>query len=245
MYSVNHEGGCLSELALDEWVARELSEPESARVAAHVASCAQCRARHRALEAERADFLAKAPSFAEHAAVVCRSQQRVIPLRQRILLAATSAATLAATALLVLWSGGKFEETRSKGPAHLSWFVKRGEHVHRGRADEPLYPGDALRFLYSSGEPRYLAIVNVDARAASVYFPSGARAALVRAGNDVALDFSVELDGQLGRERVYALFCETAVEIEPLRAALSETARLPETSGCQAEVIVLQKVAPR
>jgi hypothetical protein len=85
----------------------------------------------------------------------------------------------------------------------------------------------------------------VDARAASVYYPTGPRAAAVRAGNDVALDFSVELDGQLGEERVYALFCETAVEIEPLRAALSETARLPETAGCQAEVIVLQKVTPQ
>jgi hypothetical protein len=238
----------VSELALDEWAAQELSERESARIAAHVAGCEQCGARHAALTQERVEFLAEAPSFADHAARVTetqrRSQRQVVSLRQRLLLAAGCAATLAASTLLVLWTGGGFEQTRSKGGPHVSWFVKRGEYVYRGRADEPLYPGDSLRFLYSSDAPRYFALLNLDARSASIFYPAAGQAAAVRTGNDIALDFSIELDGQLGDERVYALFCDTPFAIEPLRAVLEKTAALPAPSGCHSDSITLHKVAP-
>jgi hypothetical protein len=165
--------------------------------------------------------------------------------RQSAALVATSFAAMAAAALLVLWFGQPIERTYTKGQPHIGWFVKRGDEVHRGRMDELLHPRDDLRFVYSSDAPRYFALFNLDARAATVYFPVGPSAVRVRAGNDVALDFSVELDDQLGTERVWALFCEQSFELEPLRAALLATGRLPVRAGCLAELVELQKVAPR
>jgi hypothetical protein len=244
MQHVDH----LSELALDEWAAQELSAGESDRVAEHVASCPDCRARHAALERERGAFLAAAPSFEAHAARFVRpapSAPRRSLLRQRVLLAVSSAAVMAAASLLVVWMGQPVDQTRAKGAPHIGWFVKRGEQVHRGLAGETLYPRDALRFIYSSDEPRYFALFNLDARAATVYYPSSPRAVRVRAGNDLALDFSVELDEQLGTEHVYALFCESSFQVEPLRAALLESGRLPERPGCRVETITLHQAAPR
>jgi hypothetical protein len=251
MQHVNH----LSELALDEWAAQELSAEESGRVAAHVAACSHCRARHAALERERLAFLVAAPSFEAHAArfvTPTRAEaaaSRVEPprsqLRQRVLLAASSIAVMAAASLLVLWIGHPVDQTRAKGAPHIGWFVKRGDQVQRGRAEDTLYPRDAVRFIYSSDEPRYFALFNLDARAATVYYPTGREAVRVRAGNDLALDFSVELDEQLGTERVFALFCESSFQVEPLRAALLESGRLPERAGCHADVITLHKAASR
>ena len=252
MQHVNRAEGCLSEFTLDEWVTGELESSECVRVEAHVASCETCRARHEALEAGRAAFLAAAPTFTAYSMRVTGAQRasRRRPLRasaypQRALLAGSSLAVLAAAALLVVWTGSPSDQTRSKGAPHIGWFVKRGEHVHRGRAGETLYPGDALRFVYSSDAPRYLALFNLDAREASVYYPSTPSAARIDPGTDVALDFSIELDEQLGTERVHALFCEASFQVEPLRAALFDTGRLPERAGCRSELITLNKAAKR
>jgi hypothetical protein len=263
MQQVSH----LSELVLDEWAADELSALERGRVAGHLAICEHCRERHEALERDRRAFLAAAPSFHVHAARFVSSpadraavepaeaelrpssERELAPRRLRLaarqsaLLVASSFVAMAAAALLVVWIGHSGERTSVKGQPHIGWFVKRGDQVRRGRADEPLHPSDELRFVYSSDAPRYFALFNLDARSAAVYFPSGSSGVRVRSGSDVALGFSVELDDQLGTERVWALFCEDTFEVEPLRAALLATGRLPELPGCIAEVVALQKVA--
>jgi hypothetical protein len=115
--------------------------------------------------------------------------------------------------------------------------------VTRGGAIETVRPGDELRFTYSHPRGAYLALVNLDATAASVYFPSAASEAVrVPAGNDVALPFSVELDGQLGQERVYGVFCEEPFALEPVRAELESRGLPPTLPGCQLDVITLVKV---
>ena len=192
----------------------------------------------------------QAPTFADHAHVAGkarwprRSQRRSV-LQQRLLLGASSLATLAAAALLLLWTGNPTEPTRSKGGPHVGFFVKRGDHVHRGARGEKLHPADDVRFVYTSESPRYLALFNLDARGATVYYPAGPTAMLARAGSDVALDFSVELDEQLGNERVYAMFCDAAFAVEPLRTALADTGKLPGRPGCSHDVVDVHKVAPQ
>lgn len=241
MQHVNHEAGCVSELALDEWDAGELPPDESAQVAEHVAGCPHCRTRHETLLRERTEFLAAAPSFNAHA-VHANARAKKSRVRQRFGLLVSSLTMLAAAALVVVWTGAPAsEDTRSKGRPHVSFFVKRGGDVHRGRADERFQPGDSLRFLYSSEAARYFAMFNLDAQAATVYFPAGADGVKLPAGNDVPLEFSVELDEQLGREQVYALFCETPFKVEPLRAALLRDKRLTVGAGCNADVITLHK----
>jgi hypothetical protein len=135
--------------------------------------------------------------------------------------------------------------TRIKGGPSASFFIKRGERVTRGVSGATVQPGDALRFTYTSEQDVHLALLGLDARTASVYFPSGQRAAPVAAGRDVALDFSIELDAQLGEEQIHALFCSEPVELEPLRAQLASARQLRAPASCTAQRIVLHKAAPR
>jgi hypothetical protein len=119
--------------------------------------------------------------------------------------------------------------------------VKRGSDVRRGERGDTLAPGDALRFTYTNPQRSYFALFNLDAQAASIYFPGAASAAPLRGGSQVALDFSVELDAQLGEERVFGVFCSEPFELEPLRAALKANGGLPARPGCQFDVITIHK----
>lgn len=256
MRRVSQQSSCATDLLLDEWSSGELDELASARVAEHVARCERCSERHANLEAVRQAFLAESPSFGLHAArfgaPATRTEVVRSSWRQRhwepIKLALASLATAAFTATVVVWFGPGVEPpaaSRTKGGAHVDFFVKHGSEVRRGQRGDALTPGDALRFTYTNPERSYFALFNLDAQAASVYFPSAASAAPLRAGSQVALDFSVELDTQLGQERVFAVFCPEPFELEPLRAALAANRNLPERARCQVDEIPILKVPAR
>jgi len=252
MHDLSVPSACPTDLALDEWLAAELDEAGAARVEQHLASCARCAARARAFEREYAGFLQQAPSFDAHAALLGRSRAA----RRRAMHAARAVAgalVLCAFALL-LWVPVPRSGTRQKGGGpHLGFFVKRGNRIHQGRSGELVRAGDQLRFTYSSARPRYLALHNRDRSGASVYYPAGGTAVRVAPGAEVALAFSVELDDDPGPERVYAVFCPTPFEVEPLREALASTpalpakplAALPAKPDCQVDVTELEKEAPR
>lgn len=243
MRQLSRSEDCLSDLALDEWSNGELDEPERQRVQEHVTQCERCSERHQALERERAAFYAAAPSFERHA-------EQFVPHRKpggrsrRVVMFGAGLAALAALAVIALSPSEPFG-TRSKGGTpSIAYFVKRGERVVPGSAGTTLQPGDLLRFTYSAGREYYLALFNLDARAASVYFPSAPRAARVASGDRVPLDFSVELDSATGVEHVYALFCADSFELEPVRAALFASRKLPVPSGCHVDSLTLRKAAP-
>ncbi|HKP58328.1 MAG TPA: DUF4384 domain-containing protein [Polyangiales bacterium] len=256
MRRVSQQAMCATDLVLDEWSSGELDELTSARVAEHVARCERCSARHANLEAVRQAFLAESPSFRLHSARFGAPPARTAAVRsswrerhwEPIKLALASLATAAFTATIVVWVGPGTEPpaaSRTKGTAHVDFFVKRGSQVRRGQRGDSLAPGDALRFTYTNPERSYFALFNLDAQAASVYFPSAARAAPLQAGSQVALDFSVELDAQLGQERVFGVFCPEPFELEPLRAALAANRSLPERPRCQVDEIPILKVPAR
>jgi hypothetical protein len=52
------------------------------------------------------------------------------------------------------------------------------------------------------------------------------------AGADIALENSVELDDALGEERVFAVFCDSAIAVEELRSSLERTGDIQTGSGC-------------
>ena len=233
---------CLSDLALDEWSNDELDEGERQRVEEHVSQCERCRARHQELERERAAFYAAAPSFERHAVRFVPGAKPRRRTRRALTLGAGLAA-LAALAVVALSPSEPFG-TRSKGGPSIAYFVKRGEVVVPGSATTTLHPGDLLRFTYSASSEYHLALFNLDSRAASIYFPSTPRAARVPPGDRVPLDFSVELDAMAGVEHVYALFCADSVELEPVRATLFTSRKLPVPSGCHVDSLTLRKAAP-
>jgi anti-sigma factor RsiW len=243
MQQLNHSADCISNLELDEWHAGELSAEDQQRAALHVAQCPRCRSRREALERERAAFFAAAPTLRDHA----RQLERVLRPARRVsrlaIGAAAVAASLAAVAGLMLLPTQHQAATRAKGEPHLGFFIKRDQQITRGANGATVHPDDFIRFVYSSDHSYYFALFNLDAHAATVYFPGHSEAARVFAGNDVPLDFSVQLDDQLGAERVVALFCPDAFAVEPVRARMASGELPIPAAGCHRDVITLKKVA--
>lgn len=236
---------CLSELMLDEWAAGELSPDDAQRCEAHLAQCSACRSRKLALEQANASFYAEAPTFEALSRLVPSKPKAPQPASNLRWLSAPLLAACAALAFLAVQKPEQrvpTEQTRAKGAPRVGYYVKRGDEVTRGDSATVVHPGDAVRFVYSADRPYYLAIFGADARGVGVYFPSGRTAQPISAGQDVALDFSVELDDTLGRERVTALFCPEAFEIEPVQDALSSGSPLAASlASCEHAVFELNK----
>jgi hypothetical protein len=169
------------------------------------------------------------------------------PSRYWLWLGAPLLAACAALAVIVLREQAPASRAAQDLAApRLGYFIQRGDALIRGDGTGTVHPGDALRFVYSSDRDYYLAIMSADARGVGVYFPSGSVAELVRAGEEVTLDFSVELDATLGRERVTALFCPEAFNVDDLQSALSSGAvQLAALARCQRVAFELNKQPAR
>jgi hypothetical protein len=226
---------CLSDLALDEWLALEAEPADAARHVAHVAGCAYCNARHAERKASNAAFLASAPELSSRQAQPVRS----VVTQPRLWWVGGLAA--AASVLLLLTFTGRHPEagSRSKGGTRLGFYVKSGDVVREGAPGEPVRPGDALRFIIPRGEHRYLVVLGRDSRGVvSVYFPAGDAAARPsvessdRLGQNVALDGSVVLDDAPGSEQLFGVLCDAPVQIEPLRASLAGQGQPNPPAGC-------------
>lgn len=222
---------CLSDLMLDEWHAGELDSAAARIVEEHVASCDRCRARQQALQAVANEFLRARPGAPQR-----RFRARTVGI-------ALSGLAVAAAALLLMRTPEPFGE-RSKGGPSLGFFVLRGERVFAGSEGERLQPGDRLRFVATSLTPRQLAILSRDARGvASVYYPAAPHSRLVAATRETPLDTAVELDGTLGTETLFGVFCDQEFEVEPLRQALERSGKLPSLPGCSVDQLEVRKEA--
>lgn len=241
MKPLSRPSGCLTDLTLDAWSSGDLDEVSQQRAVSHVATCGRCRQRQEALENTRTAFYTAAPSFEAHQARFAAGRRRQPRPALRMIAFGGALAALGAAAAVALMTMTP-PTTRFKGAPSLGYFVKRGERVVPGDHNTVLHAGDLVRFTYSTQQPRYLALFNRDARAASVYYPSGAHAVRVGSGNQVALDFSVELDALLGDEQVHALFCADAFATAPLLQALTDTGQLPVPTSCQKATLTLHKV---
>lgn len=244
MTTAHEDDACLSDLVLDEWLADELAADARAKAAAHLDRCASCRARMDVIEAETAAFLSQAPTLSDHSGLLAEAHevQRVLQRNRRVMLASSVLAMAAMVSLAVVTQRAD-KETRLKGSAHVDFFIKRGAQVTQGASGEVVHPGELLRFTYSSAQPTHLALINLDGKGATVYFPrEGKTSVAMTPGKQAALDFSVELDEQVGTERVFAVFCPEPFEIGDVTAALTGPQPTPP-SDCHLDVITLQKEA--
>lgn len=233
---------CLSDLRFDEWHAGEL-EPDAEKLASeHVAGCERCRRRQALLDAERARFL----ELSVQAPVpkpITAPRGRGLKIRT-FAGAALSAAAL--VALFVAFSPGTREEgDRVKGAQRLGFFVRRGADTVEGMPGQRVLPGDQLRFVVTTREVAYVAVLSRDgAGKASVYFPiAGSSAPKLDAALTRPLEGAIELDATLGQERIWGVFCRESFELEPLRRALEEQAELRAPAGCAVDELALTKVS--
>jgi len=174
--------------------------------------------------------------------------------RERPGLVAWAGAALALAAGFLLFLGVRPDRgsesahgTRTKGSERIGFIVRRGERVFDGSDGERVYPGDQLRFVAITQEPRHVAILSWDAAGvASVYYPTAAtHARRLTAAESGPLDGAVELDATLGRERLFGVFCDAPFEVEPLRAALERQKTLVPPFGCQLDELEIVKEQPK
>ena len=111
--------------------------------------------------------------------------------------------------------------------------------------DVALKPEDRIRFVVNPAGGKYLLVVSRDgAGAISVYYPFGEqKSALVASNTKSELPGSVELDGTLGNERLFAIFSNEPVNASTVESALKagDAIQLPGTRVVEK---VFTKAAP-
>ena len=215
---------CLSRLHCDQLLNGELEDREDLKQ--HHASCARCTALLAAHRRERAAF-----------AVPMAHGPRRAHGSGRWMIGLTAVAAVFCVWLVA--ARGRFDDTRAKGKPALAFYVKHGDAVREGAPGEAVYPNDAINFVVSTERPAFLAIISVDgAGKVSAYYPDGPTAAAIPAGRDHVLPRSVLLDDTLGHERVIGVFCDRAMVVAELAAAV---ARDSIPSGCVADAVTLEK----
>ena len=217
---------CLSSLRLDRWMMGELDTADAETVGTHVSACAACSAALAGMRGVREEVRA----LPLRAALAGVAPRRRVP---RAAVAGLGLA-LAASVLLLVRTPPAPERTKGSGLA-LTMYVQHGAEVRRAEPGEYVAPGDAVRFAVSTPTPAYVAVLSIDpAGRASVYFPQAARAAHVPAGTEVPLPLGTRLDATTGEERLLGLFCDSAVELEPIRALLERgTDAAPWPADCK------------
>jgi hypothetical protein len=240
---------CPSELVLDRHFVGELTD---ASLTAHLAGCARCT--ERIAERERL-----AASFASDVGldVLVGAAARTVR-RNRLRPVLIGAGALAAAAAVVLVVTHKPSEddvptVRTKGGLSLGLVAKHLDgRIEALTSPAQLAPGEAIEFELSTRVAGFVGVVGVDAAGViSPYVPSRRLAA----GGHQMLDGSVVLDATLGAERIFAVMCETEIEmdviVERARSALArvggnpaqiELLALPAT--CSQTSFLIEKKSP-
>ena len=247
---------CTSAFQLDRLALGELPAEDADALRGHLEECDRCAAadeslaRHRAASlpplripaADRPPMLKLVPAAEEPARHEARPRSGAAaaarpPWAKR---AAGAAVVLAAAAALLVAVRPASEEPaagpeRTKGAqVELVMFVQHGEAVRRALPGEVVAAGDAVRFALTSSGGGFAAVLSLDPRGrASVYYPLAAKAQELQAGREVALPLGTRLDDSVGTERLLGLVCSSAVELEPVRAALETGQGTVVPPGCE------------
>lgn len=227
---------CLSDFAIDRYLAGEHEDPAS--VEAVLQSCERCRER---LEALRLDAQQVRATLPELPGAARRSYGWVgmLAVAAGLLLALSLAwAILPSDDAATVPPSERVAQTRTKGRARMTMYVRRGERVFTFDG-ETLQAGDGLAFAYTSADDTHLAMFDVEGTSVTLLHPAGATAQPVAAGVDVELALAVELDESVSEERIVAVFCEDAKPTAELATSLSRGASLP--MGCSSDSIELRK----
>jgi hypothetical protein len=212
---------CLSDQRLDAKVAGEtLGGPERQ----HLGTCERCTRRLVLFEATRTTEAGNV------ARLVAAAAKRRPPERQSLFrpvwLGASASATVAAAAVLIFVLYGPppadDDSIRFKGTS-MRFVVQRDGRVFPGVAGDAYRTGDALRFIVTLSEPRYLLLIGMepDGKVAA-YFPfHGNASERLPAGVDQALPGSLVLDLSSGSESFVGLFSATPLTFAEVELAVT------------------------
>ena len=219
---------CHSRLDLSLWEA--LPEPERpADLTSHVGKCERCAAVLADIAAARSLLLGADPALAS--ARAARAIMEVVRQRRRrwlrflapvLLVPATAALLLVARPLLYPHGDADRAGTAIKGGLIVETYCKRGDDVFPAIDGGDFLQGDRLRFAYSKERPGFLLVFGVDdqGRVFPYYEEHALHGIAVEAGARVLLPGSVELDDHKGWERIFAVWSETQLADDVVRAAI-------------------------
>jgi hypothetical protein len=128
----------------------------------------------------------------------------------------------------------------------IGFSIQRDGQVLPGTSESVVFPRDRMQFTYTTERAAEFALLRLSHEQGSVLFPlaSGTNTATtihISAGREVSLDLTLEIDNRAGKERLFGLFCEAALELEPVRAELQRDDDLPPLPGCRVDSVTLQK----
>jgi len=224
--------GHIGELALRRHRAGETLGTDGPGIEAHAATCAECKARIRALDDEQRRF-ESAISFDRFAAGVERAARgasaapRRRPIRKWMVV--PTLAMAAAVAVVVTFHG---PSARVKPPGYdgikggAGVIVRvagaAGQRTARVDATEPLSAGERLRIGYQTGGHRYLLSLSIDEHGeVTPLYPEQGASLTVPAGVPSATHFlpeSLELTGA-GLERIIVVLSDQPVDMQAARQA--------------------------
>jgi hypothetical protein len=218
----------LGELALRRHRAGEALPGDAG---AHIAACAECRARERALDDEQRRFEQEI-SFDRFAAGVERAARGAdgrAARGRRVLRGWMAAPVFAAAAAVVLvvsfTSGPRRPYVGTKGGAAITVRVAGGAGAQRTAAvgaPEALAPGERVRIGYEPGPHRYLLALSVDDRGTvTPLYPESGRSVPTAKGPGGAVRYlpdSVEFT-EAGTERLIVILSDQPLEVEAARRA--------------------------
>ena len=229
--------GHIGELELRRRRAGEALGAEGPGIEAHASTCAECKARIRALDDEQRRFEA-AISFDRFAAGVERAARgtSAVPRRRariRSWMVVPTLAMAAAVAVVVTFRGPLHgPSTRVHPPGYdgikggAGMIVRvagaAGQRTARVDASEPLLAGERLRIGYQTGGHRYLLSLSIDEHGeVTPLYPEQGASLTVPAGLSNATRFlpdSLELTGA-GLERIIVVLSDQPVDMAVARQA--------------------------
>lgn len=218
----------------------ELSAEEVALLQEHLARCEPCRTRHAQLGARHRELSLELPPLA---AKLGSGVMPAFAAPRRALNLALGLGSLAAA--LALWLAIDDREpvlTRTKGSndrVQLDWVIRRGGMLLEPGADEPLRPGDALRFGLRTKQSGHASVLSLDGEGGTSVYHEWVS---IEPGTRQLLPGAVELDDVIGEEHLYGIVCEHTSPLPALQDAIRRAPTQPELpAGCAVDHHVLRK----
>ena len=226
---MNLANGHIAELTLRRRRAGEALGADAPAIEEHATTCADCRARIRALDDEQRRFeddisFDRFSAGVERAARSARPARRAV--RARVWMSSMAGMAAAAAALLVFVTSPEKPglTTRSKGGSGIIVRVAGtdGQRTAGVDATEALARGERLRIGYQSGGHKYLLSLSIDDRGeVTPLYPERGPSLQVPDGSQTATRFlpdSLELTGK-GTERIVVVLSDDPIDVEVARRA--------------------------
>jgi hypothetical protein len=219
----------IAELTLRRRRAGETLGAEAPAIEEHATTCADCRARIRALDDEQRRFEDEL-SFDRFSAGVERAARSARParraMRARVWMSSMAGMAAAAAALLIFVTSQKQPApgNRIKGGSDIIVRVAGtdGQRTAGVDATEALARGERLRIGYKAGGHKYLLSLSIDDRGeVTPLYPERGPSLQVPDGSENATRFlpdSLELTGK-GTERIVVVLSDQPIDVEVARRA--------------------------